>query len=345
MSKNTKIYMIYILSITINLLLGTLFLSFQLGYGGSLIPVFWKGAGLGLVVMIAETILLSWLSNLLYYFIFRKEYEIKMLYFCPIAWEPKRGRLNIDFWPSRLMEICTKISYENIKSIKDIERYWTKYQGCIDILFKVNILTIIIGFVAGIAHSVILGLFLASAAMIYLITNLYEHGRAIEIGLWNRGRKKEWAFEIFTDLITEEFDKTFLYHYFQESRKWTLKESTEIRFFTYLLYDCIAENRDYLTKKSKEVLENLFLYTLKLEDINILQLRLVRIYYIYLKETIGEKEPILEKRIRENWKQIEEKMFRIPFGMKALLSLQKKERYTMEDWYQIYENKMEKIYS
>ena len=46
-----------------------------------------------------------------------------------------------------------------------------------------------------------------------------------------------------------------------------------------------------------------------------------------------------------NMKQIEEKMLEIPFGMKALLSLQKKERYTMEDWYQIYENKMEKIYS
>ena len=52
-----------------------------------------------------------------------------------------------------------------------------------------------------------------------------------------------------------------------------------------------------------------------------------------------------EERIRENWKQIEEKMLGIPFGMKTLLSLQKKERYTMEDWYQIYENKMEKIYS
>ena len=92
-------------------------------------------------------------------------------------------------------------------------------------------------------------------------------------------------------------------------------------------------------------MEKLFVHNFNVKHFKVVHLRLIRIYYIYLQKSIRGKYPLLEKRILENWEQIENKMLEIPHGMKALLAVQKKEVFTREDWYLVYRNKMDLVYS
>lgn len=164
-------------------------------------------------------------------------------------------------------------------------------------------------------------------------------------GIWKLGMKKGKEYCLFFKVSMEEFDKSIIYKYLQEINGFDFEEVNGRMFIGNILMDSISDRKDYLTETVKKGLEKEFLYcdNYKLRRYTADYLRMIKIFYCYLLN-MGEKQDAIKRRIDNNWREIEAECYAYRFGRKLLEAISHKEQYSINNYYEIYNKKMNLIY-
>lgn len=297
------------------------------------------------VILVCISII-NWLHNIVYYLYFKKRgYDFLSINIFPFLWiRDNKKKWNSCYLLSAMMELNTQVSYEQINTENKFEQYIKDHRLCIKNIFRIDCLLAVISFVLAIKF-VRLGVFLIAIICATMVLNSVESTNNIKGGIWKIGMKEGTEASLFLKLVLEDFDKTFLYSCIQKTSVLKMETVDEKEFITGMLIDAISDNLKYMNEELEVYLERRFLYFYdnSIEEIALEYLRIIRLYYLYLKKQKSNSE-IIQLYIEKNWEKFMKVWLPYKYGQKVIESVSKKEIYSINNNFDIYNAKVYEIY-
>jgi hypothetical protein len=234
-------------------------------------------------------------------------------------------------------------SLRSIRTREELEQYIRDYKESIRNIKKLHILEFVIFLMVFVA-SPALSIFLCSLQAVMISLYGITSTSIMQASLYNFGVGERNEFSLLLHIISEDYDKTNLYKWAQET---FVEEAYDMllqkKFINHLLIESINDNRDYLSEDLKLSLENLFINGVDSKCYQVEYIRTVALYYMYVI-LMNPHDPLLKKGIENNWKEIVYQISSVPLGNKVILAVHQEEKFEINNKYEVYRKKVQKVY-